>query len=135
MRTRSCLLPGLFAVAFSAFSIGCGAGTAPNDAPILDNVESPLVVAEEHGVYRVPVTVFFHDHDREVITHVRYRMVPSLDRVIAIEVPNPTRESAEVTLEIPAAACGDKDTHALEISVIDGRGAESHPIGRVLTLR
>lgn len=134
MRPRT-LLISAFAAALSVSALACSTSTFPNDAPILDNVESPSVVTAENGTYRVPVTVYFHDNDGEVITHVRYRLQPTVDAVVEIARPNPTRESAEVVLAIPASACGDKDTHALEITVLDGRGAESHALPRFVTLR
>jgi hypothetical protein len=132
---RTLALP--FALTFSVLGIACSAET-PNDAPIIDFVESPLVVSAENGTYAIPITIGFHDNNGEVVTHVRYRSAyqsaPSFDAVVEIRTPLPTRESAEVTLVLPASA-HTADRRELEITIIDGRGAESTPLPRAITLK
>jgi len=105
-----------------------------NDAPIIDSVEAPLVVSAQDGAYAVPVTVLFHDNDREAITHVHYQLAPGVEGTVEVPAPNPNRESTVVTIRIPASAHGDGRTRALQLSVIDGRGAESLPQTSPLTL-
>jgi len=132
--TRSML--GAVVVAGMAVLGGVGCTTpSANDAPIIDSVEAPLVVSARNGTYAIPVTILFHDLDGEVVTHVRYRLDPMIDTVVDIPMPNPTRESAELTLLIPASACAGKTDHHLEIAVVDGRGAESLLTPRAITLR
>jgi len=121
-------------LALASFTVACGVEAA-NDAPILDSVDSPLAVQAERGVYRIPVSIGFHDNDGEAVTHLRYRVAPAIDRVVDIPMPNPTRQTAEVTLEIPAAELGGAGgPRELEITILDGRGAESRPLPRVVAL-
>lgn len=122
------------ALVAAAAVAACGEPTA-NVAPIIDSVEAPHSVTARDGVYSVPVTILFHDDDSEVVTHVRYRLDPTLDEMTEIPLANPLRQSAEVLLQIPASACGDRDVHYLEISVLDGRGAESTPLPRAIQLK
>ena len=146
-------LPGL--------ALACGDVTE-NDAPIIDSVEAPLVVKERGGAYAIPVTVLFHDNDGEAVTHVRYRLPPNIDGIIDVPAPNPTLESAEVTIVIRAADVdGDPQTtrshndgnvdrddddakrdrdrprsrvRSLQLSIVDYRGAESLPQSSTVTL-
>jgi hypothetical protein len=138
----------------------CGSTTA-NDAPIIDSIDAPLVVSERDGTYAIPVTVLFHDNDGEAITRLRYRLAPDIDGTVDVPAPNPTRESAEVTIVIRAADLdgdvpttrsrdtddddktdGDKRergrsrnrARALELRIIDYRGAESLPQSSTVTL-
>lgn len=134
MRALPALGPLFLALSLASFTVACGAEAA-NDAPILDSVDSPLAVHAANGVYRIPVSVGFHDNDGEAVTHVRYRVAPSIDRVVEIAMPNPTRQTAEVMLEIPAAEIGGGGgARAVEITVLDGRGAESRPLPRMVAL-
>lgn len=122
---------GMLALALAA--AGCTA--AANDAPIIDYVESPLVVSARNGAYEIPISIGFHDNDQEVVTHVRYRVAPSFEAVVDIEAPISTRQSADVTLKFPAASCkGEQRQRALEITIIDSRGAESRVLPRSITL-
>lgn len=128
------LLIGSLGVTLCLVAVGCSASA--NDAPIIDYVESPLVVTAENGAYQIPITIGFHDLDEEVVTRVRYRVSPSIDRIVEIPRPIPTRQSAEVTLLIPAHLCGPSagaDRSQLEITIIDGRGAESLVLPRPVT--
>jgi len=154
-------------LALAPLAIGCGEASA-NDAPIIDSVEAPLVVKEKDGAYAIPVTLLFHDNDSEAVTRLHYRLPPNIDRIIDVPAPNPTRESAEITLVIPAADLDgdlpstrssrtdgsgnhvdDAKEHdeakqgrgksrararALELSVVDYRGAESLPASSTVTL-
>jgi len=137
MRSRSTFTPRFFALplvaALVAFGTGCGDNEA-NAAPIIDSVEAPLAVAEVNGAYAIPVTILFHDIDREAVTHVRYRVGASVDMTVELPAPNPTRESAHVTLYVPKAACGGAGRHAVELSLLDARGAESMPLPHHITL-
>src|SRR5688572_30638866 len=98
MRT---VLSGFLALSFALFGAACSDGPQ-NDAPIIDFVDSPLVVSAENGTYAIPMTIGFHDNNGEVVTHVRYRALPAFDSIVEIHAPLPTRESAFVTLELPA---------------------------------
>ena len=159
-------------LALSASAVACAA-ESPNDAPIIDSVEAPLLVSASNGTYRIPVTVLFHDLNGEAVTRVRYRLPPNIDGFVDVTSPNPTRESAQVIIVIPAAALDsdaesaadgtialrdDRDgrsddkraedddkregsrskgrvrTRALQLSIVDGRGAESLPQSRTVTL-
>jgi hypothetical protein len=91
----------VLAFAFGAFATGCGDVTE-NSPPIIDTVEAPLVVSEHDGAYAIPVTVLFHDNDGEAVTHLRYRLPPNIDGMIDVPAPNPTRESAAVTIIVRA---------------------------------
>ena len=147
--------------------VACGEQLA-NDAPIIDSVDAPLVVTERNGSYVIPVTVLFHDNDGEAITRLRYRLPPDIDGMVDVPEPNPTRESALVTIVIPASALdgetntalttrGDdrtsdgnagttkdgrdrpreasrKRARSLQLSIVDGRGAESLPTTSTVTL-
>ena len=148
--------------------VACGEQTA-NDAPIIDSVDAPLVVtAQKDGSYAIPVTVLFHDNDGEAITRLHYRLPPDIDGMIDVPEPNPTRESALVTIVIPASALAGNtplstrgDDHAndghgngnsaedgrdhsrddarhqprsLQLTIVDGRGAESLPTSSSVTL-
>ncbi len=158
-------LAAAFVVLLSLASAGCSTESS-NAAPVLDSVESPLVIAETDGAYRIPVTVLFHDNDLEVVTKVRYRLEGPTDVVtegeVDIEAPNPSRESADVTIVVPGSfrtlsaldGQGDDEggserragrghgrrnddrddgTRALTLKVVDGRGAESRPVSWTLS--
>jgi hypothetical protein len=163
MLTRLALLlrTGLI-FALPAAAIACGDQTA-NDAPIIDSVEAPLVVSEQNGEYAIPVTVLFHDNDGEAVTRIHYRLPPSVDGYLDVPAPNPTRESALITIVIKTAeldrdvpevtvrgsdgdhAAADRDherrgrdrsrARALHLSIVDGRGAESLPQSSTVTLQ
>lgn len=153
-------------LALPVLALACGDVTV-NDAPIIDSVEAPLVVKEHGGTYAIPVTVLFHDNDGEAVTHLRYRLPPNIDSIIDVPSPNPTLESAEVTLVIRAADLdGEPSTtrsqsdgadhrndskrdepetkrgrekprsraRALQLSIVDYRGAESLPQSSTITL-
>jgi hypothetical protein len=124
----SCFVTALTALA----AVGCASPS--NDAPIIDYVDSPLVVTAEHGSYTIPVSLGFHDNDSEVVTRVHYRLPPSIDEIIEIKTPIPTSQSADVVIVIPAPMPGSSDVHQLEITIFDGRGAESLPLPREVTL-
>lgn len=143
-------------VALPALAVACGAQTA-NAAPILDSVDAPLVVTAQNGSYTIPVSLLFHDNDGEAVTRLHYRLAPNIDSIVDVPSANPSRESAEVTIVIAASALDsetpddvtvhgesqdaakraqdgehgrDQDAHrarTLQISVVDGRGAESIP--------
>jgi len=113
------------------FGTGCSQPLS-NDAPILDSVNAPLAVAAKDGSYAIPLTILFHDNDNETVTHVRYRVGTAIDEILEIPTPNPTRQSAEITLILPASACA-KAQQPVEISLLDGRGAESHPFATMVT--
>lgn len=145
--------------------VACGDQTT-NDAPIIDSVDAPLVVSARNGEYAIPVTVLFHDNDGEAITRLRYRLPPDIDGMVDLPEPNPTRESALVTIVISAAALegntalstrvddhgddgrggsaeGGRDRsrddarhkpRSLQLSIVDGRGAESLPTSSTVTL-
>ena len=130
MALRTTLGGGL-ALTFALFAAACN--DQANDAPIIDFVDAPLSVSAENGVYAIPMTIGFHDNNGEVVTHVRYRSLPSFDSIVEIRSPLPTRESAYVTLELPAV--GAEERRQLEITIIDGRGAESLPLPRIVTLK
>jgi len=141
-----------------------------NDAPIIDSVEAPLVVRERNGAFAIPVTVLFHDNDSEAITHVRYRLrgeaAREVEGIVDVPAPNPTLESAQVTIVIPASELEDDSTtiagynnddergakmsdeakrdharnkgrgrRALQLIIVDGRGAESLPQSSTVTLQ
>ena len=125
-------LAGSLGLSLSLFAVGCSE-SAPNDAPIIDFVDSPVVVSAENGAYSIPMTIGFHDNDAEVVTRVRYRIPPAIDLVVDISGPLPTRQSADVTLVIPAGTSGNGDRRQVEITIIDGRGAESLPLPRTVT--
>ncbi|MBX3192984.1 MAG: hypothetical protein KF819_38725 [Labilithrix sp.] len=137
MRQRDLLSYALL-LALPLFGAGCVVDEQPNNAPIIDsvNIESastPAMLEALNGEYSVPITILFHDNDREAVTHVRYRMPSAnLDKTIDIATPNPTREAATVIITIPASA--PKDTHDLTITIVDGRGKESLPLSQTITL-
>jgi len=128
----SCLVTALTAVTAVA-AVGCAAPA--NDAPIIDYADSPLVVTAEHGSYTIPVSLGFHDNDSDVVTRVHYRLAPSIDEIIEIQKPLPTLQSADVVFVIPAPMSGGTDARQLEITIIDGRGAESLPLPCQVTFR
>ncbi len=113
--------------------VGCSEQTS-NDAPILDSVNAPLSVEAKNGAYAIPVTILFHDNDAETVTHVRCRVGSSFDTLLEIPGPNPTRQSADVTLVLPASAREEAAKHPIELSVVDGRGAESHAFSTIVVL-
>ena len=147
--------------------VACGDQSA-NAAPIIDSVDAPLVVSEQNGVYAIPITVLFHDNDGEAITRVHYRLPPNVDGIIDVPAPNPSVESAELTIVIKASdldgtpandvsvqgqnpandphaaqAQDDRDhgrgadrnrARALELRIVDDRGAESLPLSSTVTL-
>ena len=151
------------AAAVSLAVVACGDQTA-NDAPNIDTVEAPLVVAEKDGAYTIPVTVLFHDNDGEAITRLRYRLLPNIDGMVEVAAPNPTKESALVTIVIPRSALegntalstraddhgsddrgsgadrerprddGRRQPRSLQLTIVDGRGAESLPTTSTVTL-
>lgn len=152
---RLCLVFALPAVA-----LACGDQTA-NDAPIIDSVDAPLTVSERNGAYEIPVTLLFHDNDGEAVTRVHYRLPPNVDAMMDVPTPNPTLESAQLTIVIPAPAVygptdtsvsakkddgkGDRDddgrahqnrgrSHTLQLSIVDDRGAESRVLSSSVTL-
>jgi hypothetical protein len=166
VRLTNLLRLGL-ALAMPLAIVACGDQTA-NDAPIIDSVEAPLAVTAQNGSYAIPVTVLFHDNDGEAITRLHYRLPPNIDGMVDVPEPNPTRESALVTIVIPASAL-DEDTsttpttrsddhgsdghggsatddhgrpppsnrhqpRSLQLSIVDGRGAESLPTSSTVTL-
>jgi hypothetical protein len=109
------------AFALGAFATGCGDVTE-NAPPIIDTVEAPLVVNEHDGVYAIPVTVLFHDNDGEAVTHIRYRLPPNIDGMIEVPAPNPTRESAAVTIIVRADDLdGEVPTTRSQSTSDDGR--------------
>jgi hypothetical protein len=152
----------LVALALAALAIGCATEVDPNDAPIIDSVDAPLQVSAKNGVYSIPVSLLFHDNDGEAVTRLRYRLPPNIDGMIDVPAPNPTKESAQVTIVIPVAALDNTDTtlnargekrdgtdakrpddgqvasgrgrRALQITIVDGRGAESLPQSSTVTL-
>lgn len=153
-------LRGLLALSLSLVAFACGA-TMANDPPIIDSVEAPLVVAEQNDIYAIPVTLVFHDNDGEAVTHLHYRLLPNIDGIVDVPAPNPTRQSAEVTVVIRAAELdGDiaptrsrtgrddrgegederekgkprSRTRTLQLSIVDDRGAESLPVSSNVTL-
>jgi hypothetical protein len=119
-------------VAAFALLTGCSQ-SSPNDAPIVDYIDGPPAVSKTGGTYTIPLSIGFHDNDEEVVTHVHYHSGSSIDGIIEIPTPVPTRQSADITIVLVAneRASGQ---HALEITVIDGRGAESRPFAQVVTL-
>jgi hypothetical protein len=155
------------AVAAPLAVLACGDQTA-NDAPIIDSVDAPLVVSAQGGSYTIPVTVLFHDNDGEAVTRLHYKLSPSIDGMVDVPAPNPTLQSAVVTIVIPAAAIeaetntalsarsddhGNDDRGAsaadghdrsrddkrhqprtLQLTIVDGRGAESLPTSSTVTL-
>lgn len=121
------------AVLGTVFGVGCS-GPIANDAPILDSVDAPLAVDARDGTYAIPMTILFHDNDHETVTHVRVRVGNKHDAMLDIPTPNPTRQSAEVTVVLPASVRDDAAKHGVEVSILDGRGAESHPFPAVVTL-
>lgn len=126
MRSRTLLLVNFLAVVGLA-SVGCNAPAEQNDVPIIDSVEAPSVVKATNGNYEIPLLILFHDNDREAVTHVRYRLKGTrIEGMIDIAMPNPTRESLYVTVVLPKADCG-ADRGALEVTILDARGGESHP--------
>lgn len=131
MTTKTMLLT---AVAVLGTLFGAGCSESANDAPILDSVNAPLVVDAKDGTYAIPVTILFHDNDNEVVTHVRYRVGTKVDAMLDIPTPNPTRQSAEVTLVLPASSYEAASEHRVEISILDSRGAESHSFPTIVTL-
>ncbi len=92
--------------------VGCGEPVA-NEAPILDSVEAPFTVPLRAATYAIPVTLLFHDNDFEAVTRVRYRLPPNIDAIVDVPTPNPTRESARVTLLIRAADIGNENENEL----------------------
>lgn len=134
MRLRTLLVNFLAVVAVGS-AVGCAAPHEDNDRPIIDSVEAPAVVTATNGNYEIPLLILFHDNDREAVTHVRYRLKGTrIEGMIDIATPNPTRESLEVTVVVPKAACGPADRHALEVTILDARGGESHPHPQVVEL-
>ena len=94
--------------------VACG-DQSSNAAPIIDSVDAPLVVNEQNGTYAIPITLLFHDNDGEAITRIHYRLPPNVDGMIDVPVPNPTLESAQLTIVIKAS---DLDgTPASDVSV------------------
>jgi hypothetical protein len=130
--TTKAMTMAAVAVLGTLFAVGCS--ESANDAPILDSVNAPQVVEAKDGTYAIPMTILFHDNDHEVVTHVRYRVGSNVDAILDIPTPNPTRQSAEVTVVLPASVRNDVADHRLEISILDSRGAESHPFPTVVTL-
>lgn len=137
MRKRD-LIARTLLVALPLFGAGCSLDEQPNAAPIIDSVNlettsTPAVLEAQNGTYSVPVTILFHDNDREAVTHVRYRLPSAnVDMMIDLPTPNPSREAATVMLAIPGSA--PKDTHDLTITIVDGRGKESLPMSQQVTL-
>jgi hypothetical protein len=165
MFTRFLRLGALLAISVTA--VACA--DSVNDAPIIDSVEAPLVVSERNGAYSIPVTVLFHDNDSEAITHVRYRLrgegAREVEGIIDVPAPNPTLESAHLTIVIPSSELEDDSTtiagynddgrgpkmsdeaqrerarnkgrgrRALQLIIVDGRGAESLPQSSPVTLQ
>jgi hypothetical protein len=146
------------ALSLPLFAIACAAESV-NDAPIIDSVDAPLQVSAKDGAYSIPVSLLFHDNDGEAITRMRYRLPPDIDGFIDVPAPNPTKESAQVTIVIPVSAFdgetalsarerreGDAKRpedqtsprghgrRALQITIVDGRGAESLPLSSTVTL-
>lgn len=124
-------------LASSLFASACS-DSPQNDPPIIDFVDSPQAVSAQHGSFAIPMTIGFHDHNGEVITHVHYRMAPSIEGTIEIETPLPTRESADITIVLPASLATSGATaerRELEITIIDGRGAPSLPLTREVRLQ
>jgi hypothetical protein len=143
--------------------VACGDQTA-NDAPIIDSVEAPLVVTAKDGSYAIPVTVLFHDNDGEAITRLHYRLPPNIDGMVDVPAPNPTKESALVTIVIAESELegnmplstraddhgsdgrggsadrerprdnGRHQPRSLQLTIVDGRGAESLPSSSNVTL-
>jgi hypothetical protein len=142
--------------------VACSGETA-NDAPIIDSVEAPVVAKATDGSYAITVGVLFHDNDGEAITRVHYRLLPDIEGVVDVPEANPTRQSALVTLVIPASALdgntalstraddrgndghggapsgGHRDDarhqpRTLQVMILDGRGAESLPTSSTVTL-
>ncbi|MBS2016278.1 MAG: hypothetical protein JST00_25570 [Deltaproteobacteria bacterium] len=113
------------------FAAGCSTELA-NDAPILDSVDAPMTAVPQGCTYAIPMTILFHDNDHEVVTHVRYRVGTTIDAMVDIPTPNPTRQSAEITLVLPAAAREAAAQHGVQISILDSRGAESHPFPAIV---
>jgi hypothetical protein len=101
---RSCL-----ALALPALAVACAAETS-NDAPIIDSVDAPLAVTAKDGAYSIPISLLFHDNDGEAITRLRYRLPPNIEGMVDVPAPNPTKESAEVTIVIPISALDGPDT-------------------------
>lgn len=138
-------------MAFSVASVACSA-EAVNAAPIIDSVDSPLVVKERDGVYEIPITILFHDSDSEAVTGLRYRLSPpDVSGTVDVSPPNPTRQSAHVTIVLPVEVLvsdsldkdrkddkkhgkGNAEPRTLEITVVDSRGAESLAAYRPITL-
>jgi len=126
---------GMLALILTGTSFLSGCTAEANDLPILDSVDSPRVVNASEEAYEVPVTILFHDNDYEAITHVRFRAAPHLDVTVDVPTPNPNRQSAEVVLTIPPEiGRAIRPGVSLEVSVLDGRGAESRPLFRTITL-
>jgi hypothetical protein len=113
--------------------VACGDQTG-NKAPIIDSVETPLVVSEANGSYTIPVTVLFHDNDHEAVTHVHYQLAPGVEGTVEVAAPNAARQSADVRIVIPATAHTDGRTRTLLLTLLDGRGAESLPQASQVTL-
>jgi hypothetical protein len=107
--------------------------------------------------------VLFHDRDGEAVTHVRYRLGPTIEGTVAVTSANPTRESAEVAIVITTASLDEEaaqsgpdgkstvsdsdraegnhehgrgrgQVRSLQLSIVDGRGAESLPQSSTITL-
>lgn len=162
------LVPFCLALALPVSALACA--DSVNDAPIIDSVETPLVVTERNGAYAIPVTVLFHDNDGEAVTHLRYRLTApqshDIEGIVDVVAPNPTLESAQLTIVIAASALdddkgttvagyddGDDDgarsdeakrergrnkgrgRRALQLTIVDGRGAESLPQSSTVTLQ
>jgi hypothetical protein len=163
MLSRLLTLAALLALPLTA--VAC-TNSSVNDAPVIDSVEAPLLVSEQNGAYTIPVTVLFHDVDRDVITHVKYRLGPTIEGTVDVPAANPTRESTVVAIVIagkaldeeaeqttltsadgkhPASdtdrattgqgrAGGRGQVRTLQLSIIDGRGAESRTQSSTVTL-
>jgi hypothetical protein len=164
MLSRLLTFAALLALPLTA--VAC-TNSSVNEAPVIDSVEAPLVVSAHDGAYTIPVTVLFHDADRDVITHVRYRLGPTIEGTVDVPAANPTRESAVVAIVIAGTAldeeaeqttltstdgkrlpsdadrpatggqsptAGRGQVRTLQLSVVDGRGAESLTQSSTVTL-
>ena len=128
-------LPACAGLALSLCFLAIGCAAQGNDAPILDFVDSPIVVSAGNGEYRVPITIGFHDNDSDLVTRVHYRLPPSIDEIVEITTPIPTRQTADVVLVLPSPMPGSRDPRQVEITIIDGRGAESRPLSQIVTFQ
>ena len=126
-------IPVALACAFAVGLIACS-DLSSTKAPIIDSVETPLVVSEANGSYTIPVTVLFHDNDHEPVTHVHYQLAPGVEGTVEVTTPNAARQSAQVQIVIPATTHADGRTRTLLLTLLDGRGAESLPQSSQVTL-